>query len=78
MTESVKIQLAGDNYKSNTSKLNAINGFIERLSSLNIIISELKLSINKNSFELTIHTEKPYSEIRLKDNNTTITIKEIE
>ena len=78
MAESVKIQLAGDNYKSNTSKLNAINGFIERLSSLNIIISELKLSINKNSFELTIHTEKPYSEIRLKDDNITITIKEIE
>ena len=44
MAESVKTQLAGDNYKSNTSKLNAINGFIERLSSLNIIISELKLS----------------------------------
>jgi len=78
MAESVKTQLAGDNYKSNVSKLNAINGFIERLSSLNIIISELKLSINKNSFELTIHTEKPYSEIRLKDDNITITIKEIE
>ena len=78
MAESVKTQLAGDNYKSNTSKLNAINGFIERLNSLNIIISELKLSINKNSFELTIHTEKPYSEIRLKDDNITITIKEIE
>lgn len=78
IAESVKTQLAADNYKSNTSKLNAINGFIERLNSLNIIISELKLSINKNSFELTIHTEKPYSEIRLKDDNITITIKEIE
>lgn len=78
MAELVKIQLANDNYKSITSKIKAINAFIERLNSLNIIISDLKLFMNKESFNFTIYTEKPHSEIGLKDDNITIKIKKIE